>query len=71
MLKEPDRYAGRKVGLVLCGGNIDTRLRAGIMMRELEREGRIVSLRLASDDRPGLLGKVASLLGQGGANIWR
>lgn len=69
VLKEPARYAGRKVGLLLCGGNIDTRLLAGVMVRELERESRIVSLRLTSDDRPGLLGKVASLLGREGANI--
>ncbi|MFN3670441.1 MAG: threonine ammonia-lyase [Bosea sp. (in: a-proteobacteria)] len=69
MLKEPARYAGRKVGLILCGGNIDTRLLAAIMVRELEREGRIVSFRLTTSDRPGLLGKVASLLGNEGANI--
>lgn len=69
MLKEPGRYAGRKVGLVLCGGNIDTRLLAAIMVRELEREDRIVAFRLTSSDRPGLLGKVASLLGAQGANI--
>jgi len=69
ILKEPARYAGRKVGLVLCGGNIDTRLLAAIMVRELKRDGRIVSLRLTSADRPGLLGKVASLLGEQGANI--
>jgi len=69
MLKEPQRYAGRKVGLVLCGGNIDTRLLAAIMVRELEREDRIVAFRLTTSDRPGLLGKVASLLGAQGANI--
>lgn len=69
MFKEPERYAGRKVGLVLCGGNIDTRLLAAIMVRELEREARIVAFRLTSSDRPGLLGKVASLLGSEGANI--
>jgi len=69
MLKDPGRYAGRKVGLVLCGGNIDTRLLAAIMVRELEREDRIVAFRLTSSDRPGLLGKVASLLGAQGANI--
>ncbi|WP_089176014.1 threonine ammonia-lyase [Bosea sp. AS-1] len=69
MLKEPERYAGRKVGLVLCGGNIDTRLLAAIMVRELEREDRIVAFRLTSSDRPGLLGKIASLLGDEGANI--
>jgi len=69
MLKEPGRYAGRKVGLLLCGGNIDTRLLAAIMVRELEREDRIVGFRLTTSDRPGLLGKVASLLGSEGANI--
>lgn len=69
MLKEPGRYAGRKIGLVLCGGNIDTRLLAAIMVRELEREDRIVAFRLTTSDRPGLLGKVASLLGAQGANI--
>lgn len=69
MLKEPERYAGRKVGLVLCGGNIDTRLLAAIMVRELEREDRIVAFRLTSSDRPGLLGRIASLLGSEGANI--
>ena len=69
MLLEPERYAGRKVGLVLCGGNIDTRLLAAIMVRELEREDRIVAFRLTTSDRPGLLGKVASLLGAQGANI--
>lgn len=69
MLEQPGRYAGRKVGLILCGGNIDTRLLAAIMVRELEREGRIVSFRLTTSDRPGLLGKVASLLGDEGANI--
>lgn len=69
MLKEPGRYHGRKVGLILCGGNIDTRLLAAIMVRELEREDRIVGFRLTTSDRPGLLGRVASLLGAQGANI--
>lgn len=69
LLKEPGRYAGRKVGLLLCGGNIDTRLLAAIMLRELEREGHIVSFRLSASDRPGLLARVAGLLGAQGANI--
>ncbi|BCB20332.1 threonine ammonia-lyase [Bosea sp. ANAM02] len=69
MLKEPERYAGRKVGLVLSGGNIDTRLLAAIMVRELERDDRIVAFRLSTSDRPGLLGRIASLLGEEGANI--
>lgn len=69
MLKEPERYRGRKVGLLLCGGNIDARLLAAIMVRELEREQRIAAFRLTASDRPGLLGKVASLFGALGANI--
>jgi threonine dehydratase len=69
MLAEPARFAGRKVGLILCGGNIDPRILASIMVRELEREGRIVSFRLTIADRPGVLGPIASLLGDLGANI--
>src|ERR1700719_2507259 len=69
MLAEPDRFAGRKVGLILCGGNIDPRILASVMVRELEREDRIVSFRLTIPDRPGILGQIASRLGGLGANI--
>ena len=69
MLSEPERFAGRKVGLVLCGGNIDPRILSSIMVRGLERENRIVSFRLTIDDRPGLLGRIATTLGRLGANI--
>lgn len=69
MLAEPERFRGRRVGLVLCGGNIDPRILASIMVRELEREERIVSFRITIPDRPGLLGTVATLLGRLGANI--
>ncbi len=69
MLAEPARFAGRNVGLILCGGNIDPRILASIMVRELERSDRIVSFRLTIADRPGVLGPIASLLGQLGANI--
>jgi threonine dehydratase len=69
MLAEPERFRGRKVGLVLCGGNIDPRILASIMVRELERAERIVSFRLTIPDRPGILGQIASGLGQLGANI--
>src|SRR5215510_35401 len=50
MLAEPERFRGRKVGLILCGGNIDPRILASIMVRELERENRIVSFRLTIAD---------------------
>jgi threonine dehydratase len=69
MLSEPGRFRGRKVGLILCGGNIDPRIIASIMVRELERESRIVSFRLTIADRPGVLGPIATLLGELGANI--
>ena len=69
MLAVPERVRGRKVGLILCGGNIDPRILASIMVRELERSDRIVSFRLTIADRPGVLGPIATLLGQLGANI--
>jgi len=69
MLGEPKRFAGRKVGLILCGGNIDPRILASIMVRELERADRIVSFRLTIPDRPGILGQIATRLGQFNANI--
>jgi threonine dehydratase len=69
MLAEPARFAGRTVGLVLCGGNIDARLLATIMVRELERDELILSLRITAPDRPGLLGLIASRLGELKANI--
>ncbi|MBS7537414.1 threonine ammonia-lyase [Ancylobacter lacus] len=69
MLAEPERYRGRNVGLVVSGGNIDPRIVASIMLRELEREERIVSFRFSMLDRPGELGIIATLLGRLGANI--
>jgi len=69
MLAEPQRFRGRKVGLILCGGNIDPRILASIMVRELERAERIVSFRLTIPDRPGILGQIATRLGEFGANI--
>ncbi|MFL4999648.1 MAG: threonine ammonia-lyase [Xanthobacteraceae bacterium] len=69
MLAEPDRFRGRKIGLILCGGNIDPRILSSIMVRELEREDRIMSFRLTIPDRPGVLGHIATRLGELGANI--
>ena len=69
LLAQPERFAGRKVGLILCGGNIDPRILASIMVRELERENQIVSFRLTIPDRPGVLGAIATRFGQLGANI--
>jgi threonine dehydratase len=69
VLKAPERFKGRTLGLVLCGGNIDTRLLASVLARELAREGRLTQLSIDLVDRPGQLGKVADLLGEVGANI--
>jgi threonine dehydratase len=69
MLAEPKRFREKKVALILSGGNIDPRILASIMVRELERESRIVSFRLTVYDRPGVLGEIATRLGELGANI--
>ena len=69
MLAKPERFRGKKVGLILSGGNIDPRVLASIMVRELERGNQIVSFRLIIPDRPGVLGAIATRLGTLGANI--
>ena len=69
LLAAPERFRAKTVGLVLCGGNIDPRILASIMVRGLEREDRIVSYRLTIPDRPGVLGVIATRLGALGANI--
>jgi threonine dehydratase len=69
LFADPARFRGRNVGLVLCGGNIDTRLLASVLTRELAREGRMSQLKIDLVDRPGQLAAVATLLGEAGANI--
>ena len=58
VLTHKERFAGKKIGLVLCGGNIDTRLLANVLLRDLAREGRLARLRITLQDRPGALYKV-------------
>lgn len=69
MIMDPSRYKGRKVGLILCGGNIDTRLLASVLTRELARDGRLSRLVIDIPDRPGQLARVTAVIGQGGANV--
>ncbi|MCX5514991.1 threonine ammonia-lyase [Kaistia algarum] len=69
ILADPQRYAGKRVGLVLCGGNIDPRLAASIMVRELARSEHIVGVRIVIPDRPGVLGDIAATIGSCGGNI--
>lgn len=69
MLAHPEEFAGRKVGLVLTGGNIDTRLLANVLLRDLARSGRIARLRIRLQDRPGALFKVMKLFDEKQVNI--
>ncbi|HEY1725685.1 MAG TPA: threonine ammonia-lyase [Steroidobacteraceae bacterium] len=69
VLAQPERYRGRKVGLVLSGGNIDSRLLASVLMRELVREQRIVTLRIPIFDQPGALARLTQAVGDHGGNI--
>ncbi|MBU6187960.1 MAG: threonine ammonia-lyase [Betaproteobacteria bacterium] len=69
VLAQPERYRGRKVGLVLCGGNIDNRLLTAILQRQLAREGRLIRLRADLSDQAGALALVCAEIGALSGNI--
>jgi threonine dehydratase len=69
LLQHPGRFRAKRVGVVLCGGNIDARLLASILMRGMVRGGRLVRLRAEITDAPGALAKVARIIGDLGGNI--
>ena len=69
LLEHPGRFAGRRVGIPLCGGNIDSRLLAAVLMRGLVRDGRLVRLRVNLPDVAGSLARVTTLIGEAGGNI--
>jgi threonine dehydratase len=69
LLEHPKRFAGRRVGIPVCGGNIDSRLLSAVLMRGLVRDGRLVRLRVRMTDVSGSLAKVAALIGEAGGNI--
>jgi threonine dehydratase len=69
VLKNPALFQGRKVGIVMSGGNIDMRMLSNVILRELTREGRILTLDVAIADQPGALSRVAALVGEAGGNI--
>ncbi len=69
LLAHPQRFAGRNVGIVLCGGNIDTRLLANVLLRDLARSGRLARLRIRLQDRPGALFNVARVFDEQKVNI--
>ncbi|MBS0315432.1 MAG: threonine ammonia-lyase [Proteobacteria bacterium] len=69
LLAHPERFKGREVGIVLCGGNIDTRLLANVLLRDLARSGRLARLRIRLQDRPGALFHVARVFHEQQVNI--
>ena len=69
LLAHPQRFAGRNIGIVLCGGNIDTRLLANVLLRDLARSGRLARLRIRLQDRPGALFNVARVFDEQKVNI--
>ena len=69
LLKDPARFAGKKVGLVLCGGNIDPLLLSSIIERGMVRAGRLARIRVAARDTPGVLARITGVVAEAGANI--
>lgn len=69
LLQHPERFAGKTVGVVLCGGNIDTRLLANVLLRDLARSGRLARLRIRLQDQPGALFNVARIFDAERVNI--
>ncbi len=69
VLAHPEIFGGKKLGVVISGGNIDMRLLTTVIVRELGREGRILSVTVGIDDKPGVLARVSNLIGEAGGNI--
>jgi threonine dehydratase len=69
MLAEPQRFKGKKVATILCGGNIDTHLLANVLVRDLVRQGRIARLHVAAHDQPGALAAITNQVYEAGVNI--
>jgi threonine dehydratase len=69
VIAHAERFAGKRIGLVLSGGNIDSRMLAGCLLRGLVRDGRMVRLAIEMEDVPGTLARVAAVIGEAGGNI--
>jgi threonine dehydratase len=69
MIADKDRFAGKKVATILCGGNIDTHLLANVLVRDLVRQGRIARLRVAAHDQPGALAAITAKVYEAGVNV--
>ncbi len=69
LLAHPERFAGRRVGAIISGGNIDMRLLSSVILRGLVRDGRIVRMRIEITDSPGTLARIAKVIGDTDGNI--
>ena len=69
LLAHKERFAGRRVGIPVCGGNIDARILANVLLRGLLRDGRLLRLRMEIPDRPGVLADISGKIGDSGGNI--
>jgi threonine dehydratase len=69
MIANKERFAGKKVATILCGGNIDTHLLANVLVRDLVRQGRIARLRVAAHDQPGALAAITAKVYEAGVNV--
>jgi len=69
MLSDRERYKGKKVATLLCGGNIDTHLLANVLVRDLVRQGRIARLHVAAHDQPGALAAITAKVYEAGVNV--
>ena len=63
-------FSGRKVGIVICGGNIDSRILSSLLLRGLVRHGKLVQLKIDINDAPGVLGQISKIIGDEGGNIF-
>jgi threonine dehydratase len=69
LLAYPARFAGKRVGVPICGGNIDARILSNVLLRNLLRDGRLLRLHMQIPDRPGVLADIATRIGGSGGNI--
>ncbi len=69
LLAFPDRFIGRRVGIPICGGNIDARILSNVLLRNMLRDGRLLRLQMEIPDRPGVLADIAGKIGGSGGNI--
>jgi threonine dehydratase len=70
LMANPKIFADRKVGIVICGGNIDSRILSSLLLRGLVRHGKLVQLKIDINDAPGMLGQISKIIGDAGGNIF-